>query len=228
VKEDQSMVAQTGIDGGYNLKITRSDSVTLIVSYVSFAKIEERLLLKNNEVLIKDIVMAPSVKIIKGVEITATQKRDQNYYMENVKKKSVTTIDYISSESIKKIGDNNVGSVIGRVSGVSTNGSFFTVRGVGDRYIKTTINGSIIPTLDPFTNNIRLDLIPASLVDNLIITKTQSPDIPADWAGAYVSIETKDFPEKMLLNVETTRRVHSPMSSVHNAVTQTGLVLTTP
>lgn len=217
VKEDQSMFTQSGIDGSYNLKITRSDSVTLIVSYVSFAKIEERLLLKNNEVLIKDIVMAPSVKIIKGVEITATQKRDQNYYMENVKKKSVTTIDYISSESIKKIGDNNVGSAIGRVSGVSTNGSFFTVRGVGDRYIKTTINGSIIPTLDPFTNNIRLDLIPASLVDNLIITKTQSPDIPADWAGAYVSIETKDFPEKMLLNVETTLG-YNPQSTLTDVI----------
>lgn len=92
---------------------------------------------------------------------------------------------------MKRTGDNNITAAVARVSGVSTNGGFITVRGIGDRYVKTTINGSRIPTLDPFTNNIKLDLFPASLVDNVIITKTASPDLPGDWAGAYLSVETK-------------------------------------
>ncbi|HOO09492.1 MAG TPA: TonB-dependent receptor plug domain-containing protein, partial [Cyclobacteriaceae bacterium] len=79
-----------------------------------------------------------------------------------------------TSELIKKTGDANVTAAIARVSGVSTNGSFITVRGIGDRYIKTMINGMRIPTLDPFTNNIKLDIFPSSLVDNIIITKTAS------------------------------------------------------
>ena len=60
-----------------------------------------------------------------------------------------------------------------------------------------------IPTLDPFTNNIKLDLFPASLVDNIIITKTASPELPGDWAGAYISIETKDYPDKLSVNMES-------------------------
>ncbi|MBK7042178.1 MAG: TonB-dependent receptor plug domain-containing protein [Bacteroidetes bacterium] len=105
---------------------------------------------------------------------------------------------------MKKIGDTNVTTAVSRVSGVSTNGSFITVRGIGDRYVLTAINGSQIPTLDPFTNNIKLDIIPSSLVDNVIISKTASPDLPGDWTGAYISVETKDYPEKMSLNIETT------------------------
>src|SRR4030095_3337513 len=80
---------------------------------------------------------------------------------------------------------------------------FITVRGIGDRYVKTTVNGSRIPTLDPFTNNIKLDLFPASLVDNVLITKTASPDIPGDWAGAYISVETKDYPDELEINMES-------------------------
>ena len=57
--------------------------------------------------------------------------------------------------------------------------------------------------MDPFTNNIKLDLFPASLVDNIFITKTASPDLPGDWAGAFLSVETKDYPDQLSVSVET-------------------------
>ncbi|MBL0103760.1 MAG: TonB-dependent receptor [Bacteroidetes bacterium] len=120
-----------------------------------------------------------------------------------MKRNAVTSIDYVSSETLKRTGDVNVTAAISRITGVSTNGGFITVRGIGDRYVKTAINGSRIPTLDPFTNNIKLDLFPASLVDNITITKTASPDLPGDWAGAYMSVQTKDFPEQLSVVVET-------------------------
>jgi len=115
--------------------------------------------------------------------------------MESKKKLSSTTLDYISAETLKKTVDANVAAAITRVTGVSsTSSGLITVRGTGDRYLKTTINGSRIPTLDPFTNNIKLDIFPASLVDNIVIAKTASPDLPGDFAGAYISVETKQYP----------------------------------
>lgn len=104
---------------------------------------------------------------------------------------------------MKKSGDANVTAAVARVSGVSTNGGFITVRGIGDRYVKTCVNGSRIPTLDPFTNNIKLDLFPASLVDNVLITKTASPELSGDWSGAYLSVETKDYPDQLAVSIET-------------------------
>jgi len=104
---------------------------------------------------------------------------------------------------MKKKVDNNVASEITRITGVSaTSTGMITVRGTGDRYLKTTINGSRIPTLDPFTNNIKLDIFPASLVDNIVVAKTASPDLPGDWAGAFISVETKQYPEALAVNLE--------------------------
>jgi hypothetical protein len=204
LKANKSIGTVTDFDGNYSLKLPDNTPQTLVISYVSYLPIEENVVAKNNEVIIKNFTMRTSAVEVKEIKITATAVKAKDYFMENIKKKSATTIDYISSETMKKTGDANVVNAVARVSGVSTNGGFITVRGIGDRYVKTAINGSIIPTLDPFTNNIKLDLFPSSLIDNILITKTASPEYPGDWAGAYISVETKDYPEQLAINVEST------------------------
>lgn len=203
LKENKSIGTTADFDGNYSLKITENNPVTIIISFISFKSIEETINLKNGEVLIRNYVLQSAAQEVKQVEITAKAVKSREYYMEKIKTNSATTIDYVSSETMKKTGDANVTAAVTRVAGVSTNGSFITVRGIGDRYVKTNISGSRIPTLDPFTNNIKLDLFPASLIDNVIITKTASPDLPGDWSGAYLSIETKDYPEQLAVNIET-------------------------
>ena len=203
LKSNRSYGVITDFDGNYSLKINDSTEQVLVISFMSYQTLESTVHPKNGEVLIKNIFLVPSSQNIKEVEISAKAVKAKEYYTEMVKKKSATTLDYISSETIKKSGDNNVVSAIARVTGVSTNGGFITVRGIGDRYVKTAINGLRIPTLDPFTNNIKLDLFPASLVDNIFITKTASPDLPGDWAGAFLSVETKDYPDQLSVSVET-------------------------
>lgn len=203
LKSNRSYGVTTDLDGNYSLKITDSTPQVIIISFISYKTIEETVNPVNGEVIIKNYFLVPAAHGIKEVEVTAKAVRAKEYYTEMIKKNSAITLDYISSETMKKTGDNNVTAALARVTGVSTNGSFITVRGIGDRYVKTTINGLRIPTLDPFTNNIKLDLFPASLVDNIFITKTASPDLPGDWAGAYMSVETKDYPDELSLNVET-------------------------
>lgn len=203
LKSNKAVGTVTDFDGNYSLKITDATPQVIIVSYVSYITIEETVNPLNGQVVLKNFTMKSAAQETKEVEITAKAVKSKDYFMENIKKKSATSIDYVSSESMKKTGDNNVTAAISRVSGVSTNNGFLTVRGIGDRYIKTAVNGSTIPTLDPFTNNIQLDIFPTSLVDNILITKTASPDLPGDWAGAYISVETKDYPEKLTVNVES-------------------------
>ncbi len=204
VKENSSIGAATDLDGNYSITLKSNSPVTLLVTYIGFKNIEESVVVSDNAVVIRNFTMLAASVEVKEVEISAKAVKAADYYMENMKKQSSATIDYVSSETIRKTGDNTVSSAIARVTGVSNNSAgFITVRGIGDRYLKTTINGSVIPTLDPFTNNIKLDFIPANLIDNIIITKTASPDIPGSWAGAYVSVETKDFPEQLSVAAET-------------------------
>ncbi len=203
LKSNKAIGISTDFDGNYSLKLPDASSQVIVISYISYKTIEETVQISNGQILVKNFVMTSSAQALGEVQIVAKAVRAKDYYIEQIKKNSATSIDYISSETMKKTGDNNVTAAVARVAGVSTNGGFITVRGIGDRYVKTGINGSRIPTLDPFTNNIKLDLFPASLVDNIIITKTASPDLPGDWAGAYLSVETKDYPDQLEVNVET-------------------------
>ena len=205
VTEDQGIVTRTDLDGLFSLKFPTSNNYSITISYLGFDTIRQPIKLQNNQVISKNFTLLEysNVKEFTEVKIVAKQKKSNDYFMEKIKVNSATTLDYISSETFKRTGDANATAAIARVSGVSTNGGLITVRGIGDRYVKTTLNGARIPTLDPLTNNINLDIFPTSLIDNIVITKSTSPDLPGDWAGAYISVETKDYPEKLTVNLES-------------------------
>lgn len=190
-------------EGKFSIDIPDAKPHVIEISYVGYTTIIDTIQVENNEVQILNMVMQEASAMLETIEVVAKQNRGGGKYMEKIKLNSANTLDFMSADLMGKVGDSEVISAIARVPGVSTNGGFFSVRGIGDRYIKTTVNGSIIPTLDPFTNNVKLDLFPTSLVDNIVITKTQSPDLPGDWSAAYISVETKDFPDQLEVNIKT-------------------------
>ena len=201
--ENESIITQTDFEGSFSLKFPDNKPYTLNFVIVGYQTLEEKIQLKDNAVLAKEFTLLNSSNIIKGMDVVAKRVKANDGYMEKMKMNSAVTLDFISAEVMKKTGDASVVNAIARVSGVSTNGGLITVRGIGDRYVRTTLNGSRIPTLDPLTNNIKLDIFPSSLVDNIVISKTQSADLPGDWAGAYISVETKDYPDKLSVNIES-------------------------
>jgi len=75
-------------------------------------------------------------------------------------------------------------------------GKHVYVRGLGDRYTKTTLNGMDIPGLDPDRNSVELDIFPTNLVENLIVYKNFTPDLSGDFTGGNVDITTKSFPDR--------------------------------
>jgi len=202
-KSDISLGTTTDVDGNYALKLNNSKTQVIVFKFIGYRTLEDTIKCTAG-VLLSNYALESTTQALKTVNITAKAGKSNDVQMESIKKLSSNTIDYISSETIKKIGDANVAAAVSRITGVSTNsGGIITVRGIGDRYVKTTINGSRIPTLDPFTNNIKLDMFPSSLIDNVVISKTARPDLPGDWAGAYLSVETKSYPDALSVNVET-------------------------
>ncbi|NVN94124.1 MAG: carboxypeptidase-like regulatory domain-containing protein [Bacteroidetes bacterium] len=202
-KSKMSLGVATDLNGEFSINLPESEKEIIIVRYISYQTIEDTLKCKKG-IIVKNYILESATKKLNEVVIISKAYKNNDSQLERMKIKSSSTIDYISAETIKKTGDANVASAVSRITGVSTTSSgLITVRGVGDRYVKTTINGARIPTLDPFTNNIKLDFIPSSLVDNIILLKTSRPDLPGDWAGAYISIETKDFPDTLSLLAET-------------------------
>jgi len=204
VIKNTTMGTSTDLDGNYSIKITSSEPQVLVFSFIGNKTVEKTVNPKNGKVVILNVRMTTDSKVIDEINVVAKTDRSTEDFVRIKARNAAVSMNYISKETIKKTGDSQVDDAMKRITGVSTVGGYISVRGLADRYLRTTINGSRIPTLDPLKNNIKLDLIPTSLIDNIIITKTISPDLPGDWAGSFVSIQTKDYPEKLMVNVKTT------------------------
>ncbi len=86
-----------------------------------------------------------------------------------------------------------------RVSGASVqDNKFVVIRGLSERYNTSLLNNSILPSTEPDKKAFSFDILPASLVDNLLIYKSATPDLSGDFAGGAIKVATKDFPAKQL------------------------------
>lgn len=204
-------------DGNYSLPLKLTGQVVLEYSFFGYTSREVSVDLSGGGVIIQNLVLAEAKMELKEFEVTHKASKRSDGYLDRMKINSATSFDFISRDAMMRTGDGDASQAVRRVTGVSTVGSFVTVRGLADRYVATTINGGRVPTLDPFTNNLRLDLFPTGLMDNIMITKTATPDLPGDWSGAYISLNTSDYPEKFFVNVQTTLG-YNPNSSFKEIV----------
>lgn len=139
---------------------------------------------------------------LQEVVVSAEAIRNTESAMLTMRAKSVNVMDGISAQTFKKIGDGDAAAAVKRVPGVSVQGGKYVyVRGLGDRYTKTTLHGMDIPGLDPDRNALQMDIFPTNIINNIVVRKTFSADLPADFTGGVVNIETKEFPEKPSLDV---------------------------
>lgn len=204
LKDEPGIGTVTDLDGLYTLNVERTAPFTLTFSFIGLAAQEHTIQPADGKVVVLNVDMKNNNVELKAFEIEGRARRAGDVYLDRLKANAPVSFDFISSDGIKKTGDSDAGQAIKRVTGVSTVGAFVTVRGLADRYLVTTVNGARVPTLDPLTNNLRLDLFPTGLLDNIIITKTLSPDMPGDWAGAYMSLNTTDYPQSLQVNVGST------------------------
>ena len=120
--EDKSIITRTDLDGLFTLKFPSSSNYTISITYIGYDTITESIKLINNQVITKNynLIEYNSIKNLAEVKIVAKQKKSNDYFMDKLKVNSATTIDFISSETMKKTGDQNVTAAITRVSAESS------------------------------------------------------------------------------------------------------------
>lgn len=139
-----------------------------------------------------------------AVVITAYVQKNSEAGLLNFQRESSKIVDAISAQSIAKSGDSDVAAVVKRIPGVTVEGGKYVfVRGLGDRYSKSILNGLEIPGLDPERNTVQLDIFPSNIIDNIVVYKTFSPDLAGDFTGGLVDVITKDFPIEKSFNLST-------------------------
>ena len=192
----------TDFDGKYTIEADPG-TYTVVISYVSFASQEiTDVVVKANETTIVDTKLGSQAIEGETFTITAKQARNTEAAISTIKRKSANLVDGISAKKLQKTGDNTLDQGLKRITGVSIQGGKNVfVRGLGDRYSKTILNGIAIPGLDPDKNSVQVDIFPTNVVDNIIVYKTFSPDLPGNFTGGMVDIITKDFPDSKIFSV---------------------------
>lgn len=187
----------TDLDGDFTLSLAPG-KYNVKVSFISY----ETLVLNDIEIIEGEVTLLDNLKLeetsfeLTEVVVTAQQVRNTETALLTVKKKSSNVIDGISSAAFKRTGDSDAAASIKRVPGISVQGGRYVyVRGLGDRYTKTQLNGVDIPGLDPNRNTIQMDIFPSNIIDNILVYKSFTPDLPADFTGGVIDIALKDFPE---------------------------------
>jgi TonB-dependent receptor len=195
----------TDLDGAFYIEIP-AGTYTLEVSYLSFAtqKIENILAIENEIRVLPDIFMKEDSKTLSEVVIQATAIENNDNALTKKQQNSENFLDGVSSKSIQRSGDNNVAIAARRIPGVTIeNGKYIVVRGLGDRYSKSILNGLDLPGLDPEKNAVQLDLFPTNILDNIVVYKTFTPNLPGDFVGGLVDITTKDFVDRKIMAIST-------------------------
>lgn len=203
----------TDLDGQFSISVPVG-TYTVQVSYIGL----EQLTIKDVKVIDGEVTALGEIKLQAGgvemdeIIVTAEAITNNETALLLEKKKSSIMLDGISAAKIKLTGDGTAVEAAKRVTGVSIEGGKYVyVRGLGDRYTKTTLNGVDVPGLDPDRNTLQMDIFPTNLIKNIVVSKNFTAEMPADFTGGLLNIETKDFPEEKILSVSVSTTYNPAM-----------------
>ena len=205
-----SAMTRTDVEGRFSFVVDAQKKYTLTLSYVGY---EEKII---NEVVVDkagdeetvNIVLNEGGKVLSDVSVkattrAATAKGETVNALITFQKNTNTVASVISAEAIKRSPDRNTGEVIKRTPGASIQeGKFLIIRGLAERYNLALLNGIQLGSTEPDRKAFSFDLIPANMIDNIVINKAFVPELPGEWAGGLIQVNTRDIPTKNFFTIQ--------------------------
>lgn len=198
VKEDPTRGAVTGLDGSFNLSVSRK-KYTLVCSYVGYQKCEIVVDGSKSEI---EIPLKSDDVLLEGITVIASNPGRTEAGARGIEKQAMNVVNVMSAKAMELSPDITVANVIQRMSGVtvernsSGEGQYAILRGMDKRYNYTLINGVKIPSPDNKNRFVPLDIFPSEMLDRLEVTKSLTADMEGDGIGGAVNLVMKDAPSE--------------------------------
>jgi outer membrane receptor protein involved in Fe transport len=206
-----SITAPAALDGRYALEAVLAGPVSIRVRMIGFTpKVVTGVVVPSGGTIAQDIALAASVVQLAEISVSAEAERGTVNRALDEQRNSTNIISSVSAEQIARSPDGDAGQAVQRVSGVSVqDGKYVFVRGLGERYTTTSLNGARIPSPDPERKVVPLDLFPSALLEGITTSKTFTPDQPGDFSGAAVNLRTREFPAQRVLTFSASAGLNS-------------------
>lgn len=195
--------AITDIDGNFRLENLKPGKYTLVASYVSYKTemIKDVAVVARQESVVR-IELSDADLQLQNVVVVAQRKLGTETAVLNTVRKSLPVVNGISAQQISKTQDSDAAEVLRRIPGITiVNDRFIVVRGLAQRYNNVWLNNATTPSSETDSRAFSFDVLPSSLIDNMMVYKSPSAELPADFSGGFVRLLTKNVPEGNTFNV---------------------------
>jgi TonB-dependent receptor len=195
--------ANTKFDGTFLIKDIPAGTYDVEISYIGFKKYEiTGLEIKPGKMNSIDVLMISDVSTTEEVVVTAKAVKETGAALLKERQKAAAFSDAIGAQEIAKSGGSDAADAVKKITGATVvGGKHVFVRGLGNRYAKTQLNGAAMPSADPDQRSVHLDMFGTGMIENITTVKTATPDKPGDFTGGAVDIKTKSYPDKFFTTV---------------------------
>ena len=186
----------SGVNGRYSLAGVPSGAASIRVRMIGYTpKVVTGIAVTAGGTVEQDVSLTAQVVELEELTVTAAAERGTVARALDEQRTALGVTNAITTEQIAKSPDSDAAEAVQRVSGVSVQeGKYVVVRGLGERYTQTSLNGARLPSPEPERKVVPLDLFPSGTLQTVKTSKTFTPDLPGDFSGAQVDIQTREFP----------------------------------
>jgi len=201
-----TMGTHSGVDGRFQITGIPAGTVTIQVRRIGYAPKEVTgLLLAGGQTLEQNISLSAAAAQVAATVVTASAERGTVNEALDQQRTAVGVVNAVTAEQIGKSPDGDAAQAVQRVSGVTVQDSkYIFVRGLGERYTTSSLNGARVPSPEPEKRVVPLDMFPSGLLQSITTAKTFTPDQQGDFAGALVDIKTREFPAQRTVSAQFT------------------------
>ncbi len=198
VIEGTTIGTTSDVDGKFTLKNVKPGIYNLKVSYISYnTRVIERVSVEAGKTTSIKAELETSMLALSDVSVTAVRRTNTEVSMITDIKANPFVSTGISSQQISRTLDKDASEVIKRVPGITIQDNrFLIVRGLSQRYNSVWLNNAATPSTEADVRAFSFDVIPSSMIENLMIIKSPAAELPADFSGGFVKISTKNMPDK--------------------------------
>ena len=202
--DGQKVLAASNTDGYFVITVTAGKKYTISLSSVGYSTKEVAdVEVAENLVFNMEVQLESASKTETDVIIKTTSRKESVAALIAYQKNTPVVAQVISAEAIRRSPDRNTGEVLKRVPGTSIQeGKYLVVRGLADRYNQAMLNGVLLSSTEPDRKTFSFDIIPSAIIDNIVVNKSFIPELPGEWAGGLIQVNTKDVPARNFLSVQ--------------------------
>ena len=196
------LTTTTAVDGRYAVQGIAAGPTSVRVRMIGFApKVITGIIVPDGGTVSQDVALAATAVQLAEISVSAEAERGTVNRALDEQRNATNIVNSVSAEQIARSPDSDASQAVQRVSGVTVQeGKYVFVRGLGERYTTTSLNGARIPSPEPERKVVPLDLFPSALLEGITTSKTFTPDQPGDFSGAQVNLTTREFPARRMLS----------------------------